>query len=180
MGHTLITRLTDADEKKIRMYMHLAGAAGELKIPFGRGCDRAEADRLIPYHITIMHWGNSEDAVMLERLRNFHFSCSQFIITSPQIRPGRVGSTHLAFWAAPGRGARAMIHELERVMESPVSSDLHMTLAAGKDRKTMEQYLAKIHRCVSFPFTIDTDGLDLFHLWHPVAYVKTFREGIRA
>ncbi len=180
MGHTLITRLTDADEKKIRMYMHLAGAAGELKIPFGRGCDRAEADRLIPYHITIMHWGNSEDAVMLERLRNFHFSCSQFIITSPQIRPGREGSTHLAFRAEPGRGARAMIRELERVMESPVSSDLHMTLAAGKDRKTMEQYLAKIQRCVSFPFTIDTDGLDLFHLWHPVAYVKTFREGIRA
>lgn len=180
MGHTLITRLTDADEKKIRMYMRLAGAAGELKIPFGRGCDRAEADRLIPYHITIMHWGDSEDAAMLGRLRHFRFSRARFVITAPQIRPGREGSTHLSFRAEPERDARTMIRELERVMERPVSADLHMTLAAGKDRKVMEQYFIKMQRCAAFPFTIDTDGLDLFHLWHPVAYVKTFREDTRA
>lgn len=180
MGHTLITRLTDADEKRIRMYMQLAGAAGELKIPFGRGCDRAEADRLIPYHITVMHWGNSEDAIMLERLRHFRYSRSRFVITAPQIRPGREGSTHLSFKAEPDKGARIMVRELERVMESPVSEDLHMTLAACKDRKRMEHYLEKMQRYVSFPFTIDTEGLDLFHLWHPVSYVKTFREGIRA
>ena len=73
MGHTLVAGFSGADLNRITSLLTEDERKVLCKIPFGRGCDRDEADRALPYHMTLAHWSAAEDPLYLPRLDALRF-----------------------------------------------------------------------------------------------------------
>lgn len=74
MGHTLVARFEPKDFDSVNRC--LMGWQGKTinKIPFGRNCDREEANRILPFHMTLLHWARSADSYMLQKMNALSFS----------------------------------------------------------------------------------------------------------
>ena len=57
--------------------MKRIGGEESNKIPFGRDCDRTEADQKLPYHITVAHWAKREDETCIKRLEGLRVTPSE-------------------------------------------------------------------------------------------------------
>ncbi len=85
MRHTLVARFEPKDFDSVDRC--LMGWKGKTinKIPFGRNCDREEANRILPFHMTLLHWGRSSDSYMLQRMNALSFSPVTVTVTGPDI-----------------------------------------------------------------------------------------------
>ena len=68
MGHTLVARFEPNDFDSINGCLIEWKGKTMNKIPFGRNCDREEANRILPFHMTLLHWARSADSYMLQKM----------------------------------------------------------------------------------------------------------------
>jgi 2'-5' RNA ligase len=170
MGHTLVTRFTPESKKYIEEIM---AAENANKIPFGRDCDRKEVNAVLEYHMTLLHWAKSRDAYYLERIEGFQPTPCRIRVTGVKTMHAEEGSLLLYFAAEPDQGFRELMHALEQQTGAACSGFLHITLAVSKDHSEILAMGHRIQEKVAFPFTLDIDGLDLYHIWRPTVKVST-------
>lgn len=168
MGHTVVTRFDQAGYERI--YSLMKGKKAN-KIPYGRNCDRILANEIMDYHITMVHWAKAWDDYYLKKLADFQFVPCQVVITGTSVMCAEEGSFLLYFDVVPGTGFRCMKENLEKALQTYCSGFLHMTLAVSKDREEIERIKEQIEAEITFPFTLNVEGLDLYHIWHPVKKV---------
>ena len=82
------------------------------------------------------------------------------------------GSLLLYFAVHPDEGYRDLAQSVERAVHGNTSRFLHITLAAGKDWDEIRAIEKHIRSTVAFPFTLQVEGLDLYHIWKPVTHVR--------
>ena len=173
MGHTLVTRFSENGYEKIRDLLYEAGIYNNNKIPFGRDCEREEANAFLPYHVTIFHWAKWEDEKYLRALENLRFRPCKVFVTGVSRMNAEEGSSLLYFAVDPGDGYAEMVNVVEALTLSPTSSFLHITLSVGKNEKEIRRQEEALKKA-SYPFFLDVAGLDLYHIWRPVRLIKTF------
>ena len=175
MGHTFVARFSDQDIRLIRTMMQKAGVGQTVKIPYGRPCDRAAADLILPYHMTLFHWGRQEDAYYLGNLEKYRFpGACKVTVTEVVSVNAEEGSKLVKLRVKPSAGFAKMTGSLEQLLHHRVSSDLHITLAVSKDHSKMGQIEASIKDHMQFPFEMTVTGISLYHIWEPVRLVRTF------
>ena len=147
------------------------------KIPFGRDCDRKEANAVLEYHMTLLHWAKSRDNYYLERIEGFQPTPCRIRVTGAKTMHGCEGSLLLYFAVEPDQGFRELVRALEQQTGSACSGFLHITLAVSKDHSAILALGHRIREKVTFPFVLDIDGLDLYHIWRPTKKVRSFLVG---
>lgn len=170
MGHTLVAVLPCEEEQKLKNLL-----CGCNKIPYGRNCDREEANEILPYHITLFHWGKAEDKLYLDRLRlrqqpafsNVSESCG-VIVTGSSVMIAEEGSYLLYFAVSPQPGFREIIDHIGHVLRMDPPGFLHMTLAVSKDADFIYEKKKKLDEVFSYPFYYKIDRCRLYHIWKPV------------
>jgi|GEM_PF-6944360 len=172
MGHTLVTRFDEAGYALIR---GMLGDAPANKIPFGRGCDREAADRVLKHHVTVLHWGRDRNEQYLKRLESFRFRPCSVRVTGVSLLPGAEGSLLLCLTAEPGEGFSEMAAGLEAVMQTPTERMLHITLAVNKDHEAIQALHRGVQETAKFPLLLRVTGLDLYHIWKPTSYVRCYQ-----
>lgn len=173
MGHTLVTKIEDADLYRISRLFEENNRKNN-KIPYGRDCDREAANQILPYHITVFHWAKTEDEKYLNLLKNFESCPCQVEVTGCSVMYAEENSRLLYFSVEPAAGYRDMVGQLERQLYCRTSSFLHMTFAVSKDAEYIDSLEQMVNRKVTFPFPLHIVGLDLYHIWKPVKYIGTF------
>ena len=174
MGYTLVTRLNKEGLASIKSAVIKTGIRTN-KIPFGRGCDRDAADQVLPYHVTVFHWGKTDDEIYLRRLRDYRTSGSCTLkITGSSILHGAEGSAVLCFEIFPEKSYLAQAAELEKILQAKTSDSLHMTLAVSQDHREIKILKKKIDESLSYPFSVRVKGYDLYHIWKPVKKVAEY------
>ena len=96
MGYTLVAKCGDGIFLQLESLLNKSGVKSN-KIPFGRDCDREAADNLLPYHMTVFHWGKAYDSLYLERIRELHFAPFRIEVTGVQVMSAEEGSSLLFF-----------------------------------------------------------------------------------
>lgn len=169
MGHTLVTRF----DPESRAFLHnLMAPFTANKIPFGRNCDREAANREMDYHLTLLHWAKTRDAYFLDCIRDFQPAPCRIWVTGMQVMCAEEGSWLLYFTVAPGPGFRELTASLSDKTQAPCPGFLHITLAVSQDYAAIEAIRGQLQRSVEFPFCLEVDGLDLYHIWRPTKKVR--------
>ena len=169
MGHTVVTRFDPAGYERIYSLMKDKKAN---KIPYGRNCDRDLANEIMDYHITMVHWGKAQDNDYLNKLPEVQFVPCQVTVTGLSVMAAEEGSCLLYFDVIPGEGFARMRKNLEQALQTGCSGFLHMTLAVSKDRGEILKIKEQLEKEAVFPFTLNVEGLDLYHIWKPVKKVR--------
>lgn len=170
MGHTLVTRFTP---DSIRLLHQLMAPFDTNKIPFGRNCDRRAANSVMDYHLTMFHWAKEQDKYYLDRIRNLKPMPCQISVTGMNLMSAKEGSWLLYFSVEPGQGFRNLSDAVEECVQNCCSSFLHITLAVSTDREELVTIKEHILQTVTFPFSLDVEGLDLYHIWRPTSKVQS-------
>lgn len=170
MGHTLVTRFDPEGRKLLQDLMQPCFAN---KIPFGRDCSREEANAVLDYHLTMLHWAKSQDGYYLNRIQDLKPVPCQIRVTGTQIMYAEECSLLLYFAVEPTGRFLEMAAALEEKTGTPCSRFLHITLAVSKDPGEIEAVRAHIEQAVTFPFTLNIEGLDLYHIWKPTKKVRS-------
>lgn len=175
MGHTLVTHFTNESGDLIRRIMHEAGAEYACKIPYGRDCERKEADQLLPHHITVFHWAKEYDAIYLSRLKEYRFKevCHVRAVRATLVY-AEENSLLLKLDVKPEEDFIKMAEVLEITLGKKTSHSLHITLAVSKDHDEIRRIFRRIEQQSVFPLRLCVSGLDLYHIWRPVRKVKSF------
>lgn len=175
MGHTLVTHFTKESADRIRRIMQEADAEHACKIPYGRDCERKEADQLLPHHITVFHWAKEYDAIYLSRLKEYRFNeiCHVRAVRASLVC-AEENSLLLRLDVKPEEDFMKMAEELEKALGKKTSRSLHITLAVSKDHDEMKRIVRRINEQNLFPLRLCVSGLDLYHIWRPVRKVKSF------
>ena len=58
MGYTLVTSFDKLSYEKLNYLLEHQNAN---KIPFDKKCNREEANKILKYHMTLVHWGKQND-----------------------------------------------------------------------------------------------------------------------
>lgn len=175
MGHTLVARFDTEGERKILSLVETGGLKHlPNKIPYGRDCDREEADERLPYHMTVFHWGKAQDAVYLDRLQSFQFTPCSIKVTGVSIMYAEEGSTLLYLNVEPDQGYMKLKEGLECALQSYTSGFLHITLAVSKEHDQILELKKSIEKQTEFPFILNVSSLGLYHIWRPVELIKIF------
>lgn len=176
MGHTLVAVFSEDSSSKLRDLLKKAGVKDACKVPFGRHCDRAAADRKLKHHITLFHWNKKEDDVYLKRLA--------FLQSIPPCRVTAVKPVHLSDNAtsshivclkvAPSKEFSKIICTLREHLQTTPSVFLHITLDATKDTKRVQKLCSCLEKMDCFPLELEISGLELYKIWEPVKLVNSY------
>ena len=178
MGHTLVTQFGASDLERIRELMKRIGGEDSNKIPFGRDCDRTKANQKLPYHITVAHWAKREDETCIKRLEGLQVAPSEVLVVSHSVVYAEEGSMLLYFNIRPGEAFIRTANDVERLIPGHISSFWHMTLAVSKDYREIQELAGRLTETARYPFSLHVTGLDLYHIWKPVEFVRTYHNGI--
>lgn len=171
MGHTLVLRFDPSGYRKIQ---DLTGSMHVNKIPFGRDCDREAANRAMKSHLTVFHWGKEKDGLYLPKLEGYRFRPCRIRITGCRRMSAEENSCLLYLQAEPSEGYREMASELERTLRCRTSGFMHVTLAVSKDEKEIRRLEEAVLSRAVFPFELKAEGLDLYHIWKPTRFVRSY------
>lgn len=174
MGHTLVAQWNNDEFSRISRLAGLQPAGRYNKIPFGRNCDREDADLVLPYHMTVFHWRKSEDGRYLDRLNSLVFHPFRILVDAADVMCAEEGSFLLYLSVSPGAGYFSFVNELERILDARTSGFLHITVAVSKDENEISTLYRNISGGVTFPFSVSVSTLALYHIWNPVRLVKTW------
>lgn len=175
MGHTLVARFDKDGERKILSLIE-KGGSNQLpnKIPYGRDCDRKKANEILPYHITVFHWGKEMDPVYLNRLQSFHFVSCLIKVTGVSCIYAEEGSMLLYLNVEPDQGYQRLKEHLEETLHSYTTGFLHITLAVSQDHDQILTLKRKIEEQIEFPFILKVSAMELYHIWKPVELIRAF------
>ena len=171
MGHTLVLRFNQAGYQKLQK---LTGSAPVNKIPFGRDCDREAANKILKYHMTVFHWARNEDEVYLPRLEHYQFHPCRIRITGCSMAAAEENSRLLYLQAEPAEGYAEMVSDLEKTLHCRTSGFLHITLAVSRNEKEILDLKSFVRSKAVFPFELEAEGMDLYHIWKPTRFVRGF------
>ena len=174
MGHTLVTRFKLSDYEQIRKLMERIGGEDSNKIPFGRDCDRIEADRSLPYHVTVAHWARQEDEECIRRLHALEVMPCEIWAYSHSVMHAEENSLILFLNIKPGEEFIKTAHAVDRLIPSHMTSFWHMTLAVSKDHAKIQRMADSMAESVNYPIPLHVTGLDLYHIWKPVRFVRSY------
>lgn len=171
MGHTLVTRFDSQSSQFLHSLMQPFNAN---KVPFGRDCDREAANTVLDYHVTLFHWAKNQDAYYLDCIKDIKPVPCQIQVTGTQIMRAEEGSWLLYFPVSPAQGFTDLTASVEANIHTYCSGFLHITLAVSKNREEIEAINRHIRNNVTFPFYLNVEGLDLYHIWKPTRKVRSF------
>ncbi len=171
MGHTLVTRFTTESNQWIHQLMQSFQAN---KIPFGRNCDRIAANDVLDYHMTLFHWPKTQDEYYLNKIKNLKGIPFKALITDIKIMYAEESSFLLYFSVTPKENFADAKQTLEQTLHTYISDFLHITLAVSMNYDEILTIKKHIEKQISFPFAIDIEGFDLYHIWKPTRKVKSF------
>lgn len=176
MGHTLVTRFDFIGYKKICSLVEDAEGKHQklLKIPYGRNCNRVEADKNLPYHMTVFHWGKEQDSIYLVRMHEFQFSPCSLTVTGVSCMYAEEGSLLLYLDVITDREYGQMRTHLEKILQNHTTVFPHITLAVSKDHEAILKLKSCVEKKDVFPIQLNIIALDIYHIWNPVKRVATF------
>lgn len=167
MGHTLIAQFDGT------LHARLTSALRELpanKIPFRKDCDRAAADRILPYHATLIHWAKEQDAVFLPRCRDLQLPPCTLIAESVQLR-----GDWLYLAVSPGQGFPALARVLSGTFGMRPPENLHITVSVTRDKARIAEQYRILRAALTLPVTLPVQSFGLYHIWNPVRPVREIR-----
>ena len=174
MGYTLITRFSAESLSYINEIISNTGIPSN-KIPFGRDCDRVKADKLLPYHVTVLSWKRQYDDVYLPLIRGYQCPGPSLLsITGTTTLLGQEGSLVLCFKINPGGTYLKYTHELGQRLHIKTSRFPHITLAVSKNHDEIKRIKQMIDASLKYPFSVTVEGFDLYHVWKPVKKVGEY------
>lgn len=169
MGHTLVAVFQDSLNRTLDAA--LTGLPAN-KIPFGRDCDRAQANRILPYHATLVHWGKASDAALLSRTMALRMQPCAVKVTGAALWDAEEFSSLLCLTAEPGAGFSALRRAITEKTGLTVPEALHITVSVSRDRDLTQQQHRALTKALHFPLTLPVRALALYHIWEPVCLVK--------
>lgn len=174
MGHTLAAVWDRAEFRRVEELLRRDGHSAPNKVPYGRDCDRVSANRVLPYHMTVFRWREHYDDRFLRALEGYTFRPFEVRVTGVKLMDAEEGSSILYLTAEPGAGFSAFRSDLEARLGTEITSSLHITLAASKDQDNLVRLRQRLRTELSFPFPISVSGLELYHIWRPVRFVRSW------
>lgn len=172
MGYAIVTALDNAFYKKMG---DLLQNYNVNKIPFGRGCNREEANRILNYHVTLMKWKEKDNPIFLPRIDAIQFRPCDIIITGSRIKALEDGGYILRFDVKETAGFSKMNSSLKKCMRLELARSLHITLVVDEEIEPLKNLKKEIDKNFEYPFRVGVVGLDLYHLWKPVKLAKRIR-----
>ncbi len=171
MGHTLIVSWDKREFQQIDRQIKCLSQYHYNKIPYGRKCDRETSDQILPYHMTVFHWGKEEDYKYLEKMNNLTFHPFSVFVNRAMMIPDAEGSQLLMLSVELGKDYSFFRDSLNASeLYSPPFP--HITVAASKKPHEIDLLYRQICYNVTFPFTIYVSRLELYHIWRPVRLVR--------
>ena len=174
MGHTLVARFEPNDFDSINGCLIEWKGKTMNKIPFGRNCDREEANRILPFHMTLLHWARSADSYMLQKMSELSFSPVTVIVTGLDVMYAEENSFILYFQVTPEKDFYKWECEQEKAINATFSGFLHITIAVSKDLEEINQLKQFLKQNLTFPIELRIGSLELYHIWRPVKLIQTF------
>lgn len=176
MGHTLTAHFDRKSDALIQDIMRKADALQACRIPYGRDCDRETANTILPYHITLFHWGRRDDAYYLGKLEELRFPGRCHVkAVDASLMHGAEDSLLLKLDVKPEEDYAELCSEIETLLGSKTVRHPHITLAISRDHEEIRRIHNAVSEHVPFPLALCIDGLDLYQIWKPVSLVKSFR-----
>ena len=176
MGHTLVCAFSKDGYQMIETMLEKAGAKSLCKIPYGRDCQREEADRIMKHHITMFHWAKKDDEKYLNLLKAYRFETTcNVIVSGVSLRRSADDSLMLYLNVKPSEGFEEMRKNLEQTLGAKTSPFLHVTLAVSQDYEEIQRLYKRISAMDMFPFRLEITGMDLYHIWKPVKLIRKYR-----
>lgn len=170
MGHTLVTRF---DSQGLTLLHSVMDPFRIPKIPFGRSCDRDAANSALDYHVTLFHWAKAQDALYLNRLQSLRSFPCRLQVTGAEIMYAEEGSLLLYLAVEPDEGFQELTCSVEETLQAPCSRFLHITLAVSQSHEEIRSIHSHLLQSLSFPFRLNVEGLDLYHIWTPTKKVRS-------
>ena len=174
MGHTLAAVWDRAEFRRVEELLRREGHSAPNKVPYGRDCDRVSANRVLPYHMTVFRWRGRYDDRFLRALEGYTFRPFEIRVTGVRLMDAEEGSSILYLTAEPGAGFSAFRSDLEARLGTEIDASLHITLGASKDQDSLVRLRQRLRTELSFPFAIAVSGLELYHIWRPVRFVRSW------
>ena len=174
MGYTLVAVCDTKEFAYVKEILSESKDQKYNKIPYGRRCDRQLANEVLPYHMTVFHWGKEYDERYLTALEHYRFKAFTITVTGVNVMLAEEESLLLYLSIMPGEGYKAFAKELEEIIRGRISSFHHITLAVSKNHKNINDLYQRIYKKVSFPFNIHVKKLELYHIWNPVELYAVF------
>ena len=164
MGHTVVLGFDNESEMLIYKLLEHFHAN---KIPFGRKCNREDANKAMKYHMTLYHWPKTMDSYYLPKLNGFHSIPCQIQVNGIHIMHSAENSWLLYFEVSPTKTFLQLKSLFEKHTGFCVSEFYHITLAVGKDYNEILEIRNYICNNQFFPFTLNADRIDLYKIWSP-------------
>lgn len=171
MGHTVVLGFNAASNEIIHKLLEPFGAN---KIPYGRKCNREEANKVMDYHMTLYHWSKIKDEYCLSRIKGFHCMPCQIKVNGTHIIQAEENSWLLYFDIIPTDTFTHLKTLFEEHTGFNVSSFYHISLAVSKDYNEISEINDYICNNQIFPFLLSADRLDLYKIWTPTQKIMSF------
>ena len=170
MGHTVVLGF---DNESNALLHELLDPFGANKIPFGRKCNRTEANKAMDYHMTLYHWPKTMDTDCLSRLNGFQSAPCQVQVNGMRIMQAEENSWLLYFEVNPTDTFKQLKLRFEEHTGFRVSEFYHITLAVGKTYSEIAEIRDYIYQNQVFPFLLCADRLDLYKIWSPTQKIMS-------
>ena len=168
MGHTLVATFSE----NIAGMVSKAGVFANNKIPYRQQCDRAAANRVLPYHATLFHWDHRQDIFYLPHIDRIRFTPCSVVAEQLSVMIGTGYSYVLFLKLRPAEGFAELCENISSVTGRPTESFLHITLSVSKDQELIAAQQKAISKLLRLPMTLQINALELYHIWDPVRLVK--------
>ena len=170
MGHTVVLGF---DNESNELLHKLLAPFGANKIPFGRRCNREEANKVMDYHMTLYHWPKTMDTYCLSRLNGFQSIPCQVQVNGIGIMQAEENSWLLYFEVSPTETFTQLKLLFEKHTGFCISGFFHITLAVGKDYNEIAEIKDYICKNQVFPFALTADRMDLYKIWSPTIKIMS-------
>ena len=170
MGHTAVLGF---DQESNVLLHNLLEPFGANKIPFGRRCNREDANKAMEYHLTLYHWPKAMDSYCLSRINGFRSIPCHVQVNQIQIMQAEENSWLLYFEVSPTESFLQLKLLFETHTGFSVSDFYHITLAVGKDYNEITEIKDYICKHQIFPFELTADRIDLYKIWSPTIKIMS-------
>lgn len=170
MGHTVVLGF---DNESYVLLHKLLEPFEVNKIPFGRNCNREEANKVMDYHMTLYHWSKKMDNYCLSKLNGFQSIPCQVQVNGMRIMPAEESSWLLYFDVSPTKTFTRLKLLFETYTGFCISEFYHITLAVGKNYNEIKEIGDYICKNQVFPFELTADRIDLYKIWSPTQKIMS-------
>ncbi|MBQ4549988.1 MAG: hypothetical protein IJO05_01595 [Oscillospiraceae bacterium] len=170
MGHTVVLGF---DIESNLLLRKLFAPFEVNKIPYGRKCDRAAANKVMEYHMTLYHWPKTMDTDCLSRLNGFQSTPCKIQVNGIRIMQAEENSWLLYFEVSPTDTFTQLKLRFEEYTGFCVSGFYHITLAVGKEYNEIAELRDYICKNQAFPFELSADRIDLYKIWSPTQKIMS-------